>query len=98
MNNNLPKLEQICEKYNIALLYIYGSQVEAGIKLLEGKKVAITDPLTDVDIGIVFDKALPGPRERCILYSSIYNELSDLFIPFPLDLVFIQGESFCISR
>jgi hypothetical protein len=33
---------------------------------------------------------LPGPKEIFQFYSFIYNELQELFNPFPLDLVFLQ--------
>lgn len=83
-------LNKLCKKNNIALLYIFGSQVQAGINLLKGKKHELKDPLTDIDIGIVFHSELPGPKERYKIYSRIYNELEELFIPYPLDLVFLQ--------
>lgn len=83
-------LHAIASKYNIGLIYIFGSQVQTAKDLLDGIKKNPADRLTDIDIGLVFLKELPGPKERIKLYSSIYNELEDLIAPFPLDLVFLQ--------
>lgn len=82
-------LKEIALKYKIALIYIFGSQVEAGLDLLNGISREFNDPLTDIDIAVVFKSELPGPSERYKLYSSIYNELEDLFLPYSLDLVFL---------
>lgn len=84
------QLKRICEEYKIALVYIFGSQVKTGLNLLQGIKQELHDPLTDIDIGVVFDHELPSPKERHILYSNLYNHLEDLFLPYPLDLVFLQ--------
>lgn len=84
-------LKKICEKNNIALVYIFGSQVHTGLNLLQGRTIQeIQDPLTDIDIGLVFKDNLPDVKYRYILYSKIYNQLEDLFLPYPLDLVFLQ--------
>ncbi|QSQ08470.1 hypothetical protein H0A61_00792 [Koleobacter methoxysyntrophicus] len=88
--NKRQILNSIASKNNIALIYIFGSQVEAGLDLLNQKPPEPVDPLTDIDIGVVFKTKLPGPKERYELYSSIYNHLEDLFKPYPLDLVFLQ--------
>jgi hypothetical protein len=83
-------LNKICKKHNIELLYIFGSQIENGLKLLDNKVIKNNDPLTDIDIGVVFKSNLPDPSERYKLYSSIYNQMEDIFSPFPLDLIFLQ--------
>ncbi|MDO9536607.1 MAG: nucleotidyltransferase domain-containing protein [Bacillota bacterium] len=82
--------EKICAKYNIALAYLFGSQAKTGRALLEGQEAAVEDPLTDIDLGIVCREGLPGTKELLDLFSELYNELSDLFLPFRLDLVFLQ--------
>lgn len=83
-------IKDIMQKNNIALLYIFGSQVATGLDLLNDIPREFTDPLTDIDIGVVFKAAPPGPMEVYNLYSSIYNQLEDVFFPYPLDLVFLQ--------
>ncbi len=83
-------IKDIALQSNIALIYLFGSQVEAGLDLLNEIPRDFTDPLTDIDVGVVFKTRLPVPAERYNLYSSIYNQLADLFAPYPLDLVFLQ--------
>ena len=86
----IEKLRDICQKYNIALVYIFGSQKENSLKLLNGEKVDIKDPLADIDVGIVFIHSIEDIPERYKIYSNIYNDLEDLFLPYHLDLVFLQ--------
>lgn len=84
------KFFEILKKYNVALAYIFGSQREKALEILESKRVPIDDPLTDIDLGVVFGFNLEKIREKHKLYSVLYNELSDIFEPYPLDLVFLQ--------
>lgn len=86
----LKQIKKIAEKNDIALVYIFGSRVKTGLDILRGARGKNDDPLTDIDIGVVFKTGLPSPRKRPDLYSSIYNQLEDLFVPFPADLVFLQ--------
>ena len=83
-------MNDIARKHGIALIYIFGSQVRAGIDILGGIRPERTDPLADLDVGVVFNRDLPPARERIELYSSIHNALQDVFSPFPVDLVFLQ--------
>ena len=78
-----------CQRFNIALVYIFGSRVKEGIRALNDERVAVEDPLTDVDIGIVFKKEIPG-KVRYLLYSNIHNAFSEAFLPLKLDLTFLQ--------
>ncbi|NLJ48893.1 MAG: nucleotidyltransferase domain-containing protein [Candidatus Atribacteria bacterium] len=86
----IEKLRKICQKYNIALVYLFGSQKENALKLLNGEKVDINDPLADIDVGIVFIHSIEDIPERYKIYSNIYNDFEDLFLPYHLDLVFLQ--------
>ena len=86
----IEKLREICQKYNIALVYLFGSQKENSLKLLNGEKVDIKDPLADIDVGIVFSQDIESIPERHKVYSYIYNDFEDLFLPYHLDLVFLQ--------
>lgn len=90
LSEKSKSIEVIARKYNIGLIYIFGSQIQRAKDLLSGDVRAPEDRLTDIDIGLVFLKELPGAKERIELYSSVYNELEDLIKPFPLDLVFLQ--------
>ena len=78
-----------CKQFNIALVYIFGSRVREDLKVLNNARVKVEDPLTDVDIGIVFKKEMPE-KARYRLYSNIYNAFSELFLPLKLDLTFLQ--------
>ena len=84
------KLANICLRYDIALMYLFGSQQEEGLALLAGEKRAPRDALADLDVGVVFKKELPPAYARAKLYARLHNELEEVFRPFPLDLVFLQ--------
>ena len=86
----MKELRDICQKYNIALVYLFGSQKENSLKLLNGEKAEINDPLADIDVGIVFSQDIESIPERHKVYSNLYNDLEDLFLPYHLDLVFLQ--------
>lgn len=81
---------RICSKYNIGLVYLFGSQKENALKILKGEKIKIDDPLADIDVGIVFATSIEHILERYRLYADIYNDLEELFKPYQLDLVFLQ--------
>jgi predicted nucleotidyltransferase len=81
-------INSICKKYNIILMYLFGSHKENGYKLLNGEDVVIEDPLADIDVGVVFSYDINEVNDRYKLYSNIYNDLIEM-IP-KLDLVFLQ--------
>jgi uncharacterized protein len=81
---------EICVENNIALVYLFGSQQENGLKLLDGQKMNLTDHLTDIDVGLVFSFDLETIPHRHKLYARIFNSLEELFRPYQLDLVFLQ--------
>jgi len=84
------RLKGICRKYGVALLYLFGSQKEAGLALLAGEKREPPDQLTDIDVGVVVKDGLPRAYERAKVYARLYNELEELFRPFRLDLTLLQ--------
>jgi len=88
--NKFKVLKEICEEHAVGLVYLFGSQAQAGLKLLQGEELPPADPMTDVDVGLVFITGLREPRYRYRLYAELYNSLEDLFRPYPLDLVFLQ--------
>lgn len=88
--NKYRRLSEICDKYDIGLVYLFGSQKEKALEILEEKEVSIDDPLADIDIGLVFIEDIDKIPQRYKLYSEIYNEIEDLFKPYPLDLIFLQ--------
>lgn len=86
----MQKFIEICKKYDIALAYLFGSQQENALRLLEGRKVVIDDPLADIDIGVVFLQSIERIPVRHKVYAQMYNDLEDIFSPYKLDLSFMQ--------
>jgi len=84
------ELVSICERHGVALLYLFGSQAAAGFDLLAGAQVGVVDPLADLDVGVVTDGLLPPPPQRVRYYAALFNKLTDLFSPLPLDLVLLE--------
>lgn len=83
-------LLRICEEYSILSVYLFGSMANEGAALLDNKIPANDDPLADLDAGIVFLHPVSDPKERLKYYRKLYSDLSDLFFPLSLDLVFLQ--------
>lgn len=90
VKNPSHELACLCHKYGVALIYLFGSQAQAGAKILTGEKVVIKDPLTDLDVGIVTKEPLPKLPQRLKFYAALYNDLEDLFKPFRLDLALLE--------
>lgn len=86
--NKIEIINSICKKYNIILMYLFGSQKENAFRILNGEDVNIEDPLADIDVGIVFSYDINDVGGRYRLYSDIYNDLVEVFPR--LDLVFLQ--------
>gem|GEM_PF-171149 len=85
------KLRFICEKHNIILLYLFGSQEKRGLEILNNSEFEEKrDPIGDIDVGIVFPFDLNKITKRYILYSEVFNDLEEIFRPEKLDLVFLQ--------
>jgi len=85
------KLNKICNDYRILAVYIFGSVAEKVAVMLEDKKPeGINDPLADIDVGVVFLKRPLSSEERIKLYGRLYSELSEVFLPCKLDLIFLQ--------
>lgn len=85
-------LAEIADKYNLSLIFLFGSGSETGGAFLEGKEVPPLDPLADLEVGVVFGRG-KFPRKPPRAYAELYVALSDLFAPFKLDLVFLQETS-----
>lgn len=88
--NKLDRLKKVCQQNGIILAYLFGSQAQNGYNIMKGNGAVPTDPLADLDLGIVLDDEdrLTGSMYK--LHSAIYNELDELFLPLQLDLVFLQ--------
>lgn len=95
--NVREQFNKICKTHNILSAYIFGSMSKKGAAILDGKKPKKTDPIADVDIGVVFLERLSDPKERIKIYGRLYSKLSDIFLPFKLDLVFLQETGIIIQ-
>lgn len=84
------ELLRICSGYPILAVYLFGSMADEGVGLLDNKMPVDIDPLADLDVGVVFLLPLSDPKERVKLYKRLYSDLSDVFSPLSLDLVFLQ--------
>ena len=68
------------------LVYLFGSQAGEGVRYLQGKP-ARPDPYSDLDIAIAFKNP---PDDPIATYRLIYREISKVFEPFEVDLVFLH--------
>lgn len=80
------RIRAIAQKYGIILIYLFGSEAERGRIYLEGERVS-PHPFSDLDVAVAFEKAPPEPMET---YGRLYREISEIFAPFNVDLLFMQ--------
>lgn len=90
MGSRASRLAGACREHGVALVYLFGSRQESGVSLLKDESVTLSDPLADVDVGVVMLGPLPGSDERYRLYARLYDALTDVFPGVPLDLVLLQ--------
>jgi predicted nucleotidyltransferase len=83
----MKKIDEICEKYNIALCYLFGFQQELGKVLLKGKEVEVVDRESDIDFAVLF-KMTPGDSLKT--YAMLSLDLQELVTPFKADLLFLH--------
>ncbi len=88
--DKLQQLARLSREHGIALVYLFGSQEEAGLELLRGQAVNLDDPLTDIDLGVVFSSPFDPSEPHHEQYSRVLADLAGLFLPHQLDLVFLQ--------
>ena len=80
------KLEQICKKYFIGLIYQFGSSIKNE-----------HNELSDIDIGIIFlPKLFPENRQKA--FGNIYVELQDALNITNLDLIFLEETDITIQH
>ncbi len=83
----MKQIDKICERYDLALCYLFGSQKEQGKALLEGSQVALTDEESDIDFAVLFTKV---PENTLETYAYLSLDLQDLVSPFKADLLFLH--------
>jgi predicted nucleotidyltransferase len=84
---SMKNIREICERYNVALCYLFGSQKEIGKTLLEGRHVDIMDAESDIDFGVLF---LSLPENALETYARLSLDLQELVAPFKADLLFLH--------
>lgn len=83
----MKRIEKLCGKYNIALCYLFGSQQEQGMAVLEGRQFEVTDPESDIDFAVLFKTQ---PENNLDTYASLSLALQELVYPFKADLLFLH--------
>lgn len=83
----IKALKEIFRKYKVKIVYLFGSQKDAGSAFLAKKAKKIIEEGSDLDVGVVFEEL---PKEIFEVYGELYVDLSILFEPFKIDLVFLQ--------
>lgn len=92
MANYREQLSSIFRNHNVTLAYAFGSMADIVARFLENGRITLNDPLTDIDIGVVFAQPafLNEPNERAARYAALFNDLTEVFPENRLDLVFLQ--------
>lgn len=82
----MENLTGLFKRYKVKIAYLFGSQKDAGTAFLKGEKYNIEE-MSDIDIGVVF-----YDMPQCIydVYGELYAQLSNIFEPFNVDLVFLN--------
>jgi predicted nucleotidyltransferase len=85
--NGMDRIINICNKYHIALCYLFGSQKEQGLARLHGADIEVEDQESDIDFGVWF---ISPPKNTVDTYAKLSLELGELLFPFRIDLVFLH--------
>lgn len=83
----MEKIEQICRTYNIALCYLFGSKAQEGLRLLQGERITLDDPESDIDFAVLFIKP---PEDPLKTYAMLSLEFQEIVSPFRADLLFLH--------
>lgn len=82
----MEKLREILKKYDIIAAYLFGSQCDAGLAYLQREDITF-DKGSDLDIALLFRTP---PENIFETYGSLFSNLSDIFEPFNVDIVFLH--------
>jgi predicted nucleotidyltransferase len=81
MSTNQHALENLCLRYGILAIYLFGSRADDGLARLAGEPLERAG--SDLDVGVVFDSPSIDPRRLNLLQV----ELERTFSPLRVDLV-----------
>jgi len=84
------RLAKIAQTYGLKLVYLFGSLSDLGEQYYEGLHPELSDPLADLDVGVVLLADEMLPLERADLYGALSIEFQELFSPFSVDLVLLE--------
>jgi len=82
-------VQDLARKFDCVLIYLFGSQAERGKRYLEGEEIS-PDAYSDLDVAVALRNLPTGTIK---IYGEIYKEISEIFGPFNIDLIFIQEMS-----
>ncbi len=82
-------IEELAGRYGIHIIYLFGSQADKGKRYIEGEDVT-PDIFSDLDVAIAIEAP---PQEVIKTYGNLYKEISGIFEPFNIDLVFMHEVS-----
>jgi predicted nucleotidyltransferase len=84
MNEREQLLAELCQKYNVATLYVFGSRAKEVGQWLAGETAALPSSPSDVDIGVQTAPAAPFGLDEKV---RLALELEDFFGAARVDLV-----------
>lgn len=85
MNTRLQKVEQICKKYHVKVMYVFGSRSAEIFKILQDERLEIQPSESDLDIGVLTHSPLSIDEKV-----SLALELEELFNVPRVDLVLLR--------
>lgn len=84
MSEFKSKIKYLAEKYQLQLVYAFGSRAKESLNIMEGKKYKVIEPKSDLDIGIKAKRPLEINKKVDV---AIY--LEDLFDMPAVDVISI---------
>lgn len=91
--DKISRLNRLCKKHKVLLIYLFGSQKDAGLKYLNEQNVHI-EKTSDLDIGILLESP---PVNMYKLHGDLYLNLSAIFESFNIDIVFFHEASYLLK-
>jgi len=83
----MERIADICRRYDIVLCYLFGSQAESGLSILQGGTAESSDPGSDIDFAVLFKER---PQNSLKTYATLSLDLQGLVSPFRADLLFLH--------
>jgi predicted nucleotidyltransferase len=84
--DKIYQIHAVARKYELSMIYLFGSQAKRGLHYLEGTDVLPSES-SDLDIAVAFQNPPVFPMET---YGHLYREADKIFHPFDIDLMFMH--------